>query len=75
MNAQSGDVYRTESADGPGGSSRAGAYRFNGSVWTYIGPYTVKTGIIGKGTNLGAQQPFADIEGKAWANPPNIGAY
>ena len=72
VNAQSSDVYRTESADG---SSPAGAYRFNGSVWTYIGPYNVKTGIIGKGTNLGAQQPFADIEGKAWANPPNIGAY
>jgi hypothetical protein len=32
-------------------------------------------GIIGVGTNLGAQQPIADHDGKAWANPPSIGAY
>ena len=32
-------------------------------------------GIIGAGTNLGAQQPIADHDGKAWNSPPSIGAY
>jgi hypothetical protein len=75
VNAQSGDVYRTESADGTGGSSPAGTYRFGRGVWTYIGPYNVKTGIIGTGANLGAQAPIANHDGKGWTNPPNIGAY
>lgn len=32
-------------------------------------------GIISAGTNLGPQQPIADHDGKAWANPPASGAY
>jgi hypothetical protein len=32
-------------------------------------------GVIGAGTNLGAQQPIADHDGKAWSSPPSIGAY
>ena len=31
--------------------------------------------IIGAGTSLGAQAPIADLAGKAWANPPNAGAF
>ena len=44
------------------------------SAYTYLGP-AFNPGIIGAGTNLGPQQPIADHAGKAWANPPSIGAY
>jgi hypothetical protein len=43
------------------------------SAYAYISP-TYNPGIIGAGTNLGAQQPIADIYGNAWANPPSSGA-
>ena len=75
VNAQRGDVYRTESADGRGGASLPGVYRFGGQVWTYVSTYNVKTGIIGAGANLGAQAPIANHDGVGWTDPPNIGAY
>jgi hypothetical protein len=42
--------------------------------WIFV-TATFTPGIIGAGTNLGPQQPIADHAGKAWANPPSIGAY
>ena len=52
VNAQSSaDVYRTESADGSSPSPER--TDSTAACGLYIGPYNVKTGIIGKGTNLG----------------------
>jgi parallel beta-helix repeat protein len=53
----------------------------NYTQWAHTGSFPnpvvppFNPGIIGRGTNLGAQQPIADHDGKAWSSPPSIGAY
>jgi hypothetical protein len=67
----------------------AGLWQYNGGAGYTAGngthPYpgwdlidstgTFNPGLIGAGTNLGAQQPIVDHDGKAWKSPPSVGAY
>ena len=66
---------RTTSTGAPNTCNGAANFSTSGSKWMQLST-TVNPGLIGAGTDLGAQMPIADHNGDPWASPlPSIGAY